>query len=310
MGQLSKVDMEREFEEDGLKIIPFVENCKKAASYDITPTIIAMSAKVGMLENVYREPHYNKDKYYILVHPKDTVLIVSNEYLIVPPNIAGYVSSRVSKLVEGFGHISTTIDPNWKGAALIALSNPSNQPLKVYVGASKEGEGSQNQLATITFHYLNTQCAIADIDGAYRGMRLDLLEKIMYTNKRGFKAFWRNVFYSRRKKFTDYFMSVCKEKYGDIDDKEWLEILDEFSYLDFSKLKEDNTNKYSSKKAKINARDFIITENILTRIVYFLQKKQDAIIKIFVIIILGLIALGIIPQNFLEYVITLIIEYR
>lgn len=116
-GQLGRLDILKE-KKSGLIIYPYESRYLKAASYDLTPTVVAMSSKIGMLETVYREKNYKKDRYFILVHPKDTVLIISNEYLNVPENIAGYISSRVSKVVEGFGHISTTIDPNWTGALL------------------------------------------------------------------------------------------------------------------------------------------------------------------------------------------------
>lgn len=300
MSQLSRLDIDMEIKKERLKIIPFVDSCAKAASYDITPSIIAMSVKAGMLEKVYREPHYNEDRYYILVHPKDTVLIVSNEYLVVPSDIAGYVSSRVSKLVDGFGHISTTIDPNWCGAALIALSNPSNQPLKVYVGGNKDGCGNQNQLATITFHYLNTACEKEDIDGIHMGMRLDLLEKVLYKNKSGVRAFWRKVFFQKRRKFTDYFMSVCKEKYQIINESEWKEINKEFSYINLADTDVNGEEKYKSKKARIRAKDFIITENIFTQIVYFIQRKQDLLIKIMTaLLIVILVGVGIISEELL-----------
>jgi len=56
-------------------------------------------------------------------------LVVTKEYISVPSNIVGYVVSRVSKVSEGFGHVSTSIDPNWKGALLIALK-PIKQTYK------------------------------------------------------------------------------------------------------------------------------------------------------------------------------------
>ena len=58
-GQLSKHDILQEIEKkDGLKIFPCYPSCLKAASYDITPTLVAMSAKLGMLETVYCEACY------------------------------------------------------------------------------------------------------------------------------------------------------------------------------------------------------------------------------------------------------------
>lgn len=107
----------------------------KAASYDITPTAIAMSTRSGMLETVFvdRKKLY-QNEHYIYVHPKDSVLIISNEFIRVPTNIAGYISSRVSNVARGFGHICTTIDPGWNGAVLIALSNPTSKPIRIEVG--------------------------------------------------------------------------------------------------------------------------------------------------------------------------------
>lgn len=306
MGQLSRLDIEIENEKGGLRIIPYRNEYIKSASYDITPSIIAMSAKVGMLENVYREPRYNGDRYYIFVHAKDTVLIVSNEYLIVPKNIAGYVSSRVSKLVEGFGHISTTIDPNWKGAVLIALSNPSNHPLKVYVGNCSENDNRQTQLATVTFHYLNTDCEGEDVDFIHKGMRLDLLEKVIYKNKSGIRAWLRSIFFYRRRRFTDYFFSACENRYKNIDEEVWNGFLREFSYLETDCIS-DKSDKRLSKKARLRAADFVITENVLTRIVYLLQRRKGMATIICFCTIVVLIKLGVIPETWLEGVIEIIV---
>lgn len=306
MGQLSRQDIIKEKEKNGLRIIPFENECVKAASYDITPTIIAMSAKTGMLEKVYREKHYNNDQYYVLVHAKDTVLIVSNEYIVMPEYIAGYVSSRVSKLVDGFGHISTTIDPNWKGAALIALSNPSNQPHKVYVG-KKEDKGKQNQLATVSFHYLNTPCKSDDKEGVHRGMRLDLLEKVSYKNKTGIMAFLRKFFCYRRRKFTDYFFEVCEQRYGELNEKTWKSFLNEFSYLDKSY---DSKDEKLSKKAKLRAVDFIITENVFTRIIFWMQKRKGLVYIIVVALIFILCYIGVIPQDMIENLINILQTFK
>ena len=299
MGQLSRKDIELENNSGGLRIKPFENANKKAASYDITPSIIAMSAKIGMLENVYRETRYNSDKYYILVRPKDTVLVVSNEYLIVPKNIAGYVSSRVSKLVEGFGHVSTTIDPNWRGAALIALSNPSNLPLKVYVGNCAGNDNRQNQLASITFHYLHTECDDKDIDGVHRGMRLDLLEKVFYKNKTGFRTGIRKILFFRRRRFTDYFFTACEERYKTLDENNWDDFLKEFSYLE----KYNGNNENLSKKAKIRAVDFVITENFITRFIQVLQRKKIIIRVSGLVLVIILGKVGIIPNGWMEAII-------
>ena len=304
-GHLSKHDILNELEkDDGLKIYPFSNHCLKAASYDLTPTIIAMSSRTGMLETVYREEHYKKDAYYIYVHPKDTVLIVSNEFIILPSNIAGYISSRVSKVVEGFGHISTTIDPNWSGSVLIAVSNPSNQLLKIYVGKAEEtsenvNNNFPNQLATVTFHYLNTLCSTDEKENKHKGMRMDLLQDISYQHKKGVRALLRKFFYYKRRGFTDYFFSVCKILEEQFSTSEWDEFLKDFSSLT---LEMQEKNELSSKKSKRNASSFIITENFIIRFYHWLLKYKHPIYLIVVFLSLLLLWINMSPEEFATFI--------
>jgi len=220
-GQLSQQDILEELKKknikNSLKIFSVYNGYKnhiKLSSFDITPTIVALSSKTGMLETVYQNKNMIINSYYICVKPKDTVLIVSNECICMPSYISGYVTSRVSNVVKGFGHISTTVDPTWQGALLIALSNPSNQALKIDVGvATKEIENGKlisidisQTLATVTFHYLHTPYSKNPME--YKSMRTDLLEKMQYKNKKGVKSFFRKVFFRRRRKFTDFFLNI------------------------------------------------------------------------------------------------------
>lgn len=274
-GQLGKDDIQNELKNGNLKIIPCNDECIKGASYDLTPSAVAMSTKKGMLEKVYREKCYLKDKYYIYAHPKDTVLIVSNEYIQLQGNIAGYISSRVSKLVEGFGHISTTIDPNWAGAVLIAVSNPTSKPLKIYVGRGYDPNNRINSLATVTLHYLNTPVGYDDEPGkiisdvTYKGMRLDLLENISYKNRWGIRA-WGNWFMLvRRRKYTDYFLEKSKELEKAFTADKWESFINEFSDMDET-IPVQNENR--SEKAKKRARDFCVVETWFTNIWYAYKK--------------------------------------
>lgn len=296
-GQLSKSDIKKECKKNNLKIIPFNEKCLKAASYDLTPTIIAMSAKIGMLEKVYREKRYLEDKYYIYAHPKDTVLIVSNEYIKVPPTIAGYVSSRVSKVVEGFGHISTTIDPNWSGAALIAISNPTNKILKIYVGTNTFSTDKPNNLATVTFHYLNKPCKISDTDKNYRVMRLDLLNQIAYNNRWGIRAALRWCFHRRQRKFTDYFFASSKKLDGDFSENGWIEFIKEFSYIEKNLSTEQENMSHEAQK---RAKDFIISENWFIRTKYFWQCHKFGFNLVILLILYFAFRCGLIPEEFIQ----------
>lgn len=197
----------------------------KAASYDITPTAIAMSTRSGMLETVFvdRKKLY-QNEHYIYVHPKDSVLIISNEFIRVPTNIAGYISSRVSNVARGFGHICTTIDPGWNGAVLIALSNPTNKPIRIEVGIN--GKKSY-PLATMTFHYLSRKVFVKSEHGS---MRLDLLETNAYFNKKGLRSALRKLFFRKRRIYTDAFFDYIDAHKDVLNNADgWNCFLDEFS---------------------------------------------------------------------------------
>lgn len=288
-----------------MKIIDFDEACLKAASYDITPSAIAMSSKIGMLETVYREKSYIKDKYYIYAHPKDTVLIVSNEYIEMPGNIAGYVSSRVSKVVEGFGHISTTIDPDWSGAVLIAVSNPTAYPLKIYVGKGCHPESDPNSLATVTFHYLNTPIDDDETDkkeaaAGHKSMRLDLLQKVSYENRKwGIRTWVRWCIHPFRRKYTDYFLAASRVLEKNFTENRWRKFIAEFSEI----ANEQPQNiECASAKAKKRAGDFFVTERWYIRFYYFYREHYSLVIIIRGLLIIGALIVFIIlcPEKLKE----------
>lgn len=266
-GQLSRKDI---VNEKNLEIYPKNSRCLKSASYDITPTMIAMSSKLGMLEPVYRKKDSQiKDDYYIIVKPKDTVLIVSREYIKMPENIAGYVTSRVSNVVKGFGHISTTIDPNWNGAILIALSNPSNTPLRVNV-SNKEA----NPLATVTFHYLHSSCEKHDCESKQKSMRIDLIrDEISYKTKKGIKAWIRQKLHFKRRKITDFFFEYLENNEDLSSVNSWNKFLNEFSDL-------ENLDNVMLK----HFSDYIINENTINKFKQFLSMHKTDVITVLTII--------------------------
>lgn len=63
----------------------------------------------------------------VIIKPGDTVLITTLEDIGMPQDrtISAFITSKVSKVSRGLSHISTNIDPDWKGPLLIALHNPS-----------------------------------------------------------------------------------------------------------------------------------------------------------------------------------------
>lgn len=308
IGQLSKTDILNELNTDkglnirlGLNEKSIVQNRVHSASYDLTPSIVAMSSKLGMLETVYKSDSLNTNSFYIYVRPKDTVLIVSNEFVCLPPNISGYVTSRVSNVVHGFGHISTTVDPNWRGALLIALSNPSNHSLKINVGTSTLYDGNnnlvvadeQNTLATLTLHYLCNPNKDADIE--YKSMRIDLLKTIKYDQRHNIKSYFRKKLHFKRKKYTDYFFDYLKaHEKNMLTPIGWSEFLDEFS-----RVVTVNTNT-----GKPKAFDFIIKENIFRRAIHFINEHHKVIatslIPFCVLFLFVLYKCGVIDSNIFQ----------
>ena len=293
MGQLSKYDI---INENTLKIIPFDPRRLKGASYDVSPSIIAMSTKLGMLETVYRDKNYPY-KLYIYVKSKDTVLIITKEYISVPSNIAGYVVSRVSKVSEGFGHVSTSIDPNWKGALLIALSNPSNKPIKVYVGDSKGTKS--NSLATISFHSLNTD--IGENAAVYDGMRLTLLKEISYSQRKGVKAWFNCRLHPFKRKFTDFFFNFCN--ISDLSENSWSRFVCEIQG-DLPKPECPCCKNYvdsRKKKQKQHLYDFILTESFHLRFIHGLKKYWPTIWRATATVVFLLVALNLLPENWKSF---------
>ncbi|MBE6982394.1 MAG: hypothetical protein E7437_08760 [Ruminococcaceae bacterium] len=304
-GQLSNCDITTEQASDsGLKIKNFQSARLKGASYDITPSIIAMSSRTGMLETVYRESVY-PFHHYIIVSAKDSILVVSNEFFDVPDYIAGHVVSRVSKVVDGFGHISTSIDPGWQGAMLIALSNPSNKPIKVRVGTSLYNEASENPLATVSFHYLATPAKL-DGSSSYPGMRLDLLKKCCYNNRQGLRAWWQRCIHPSRRKFTDFFFAYCQVHHLDLNINGWDKFIKTFSGRPNNPAPPPDVIPNDAKEKKKYPWDYIVQESLWTRFLFFKKRHQQTLNIILITLFLMLIVLDIIPESIVSLLSNLI----
>lgn len=200
-GQLSREDIIKEMRIGSLIIVPATHQNIKAASFDISPSCLIMSARTGNFMRIYsnisrcakghRNPEWHcgnchrkghapmhcPEQQYVYIEPRDTVLVLSKEYIQIPANISGNVFSRVSTVSSGLGHISTTIDPLWRGALLIAISNPSSKPIKLML---RDQTAESIPLATVTLQYLHTPVNPKIIHSNHLPARVDLLEKYLY----------------------------------------------------------------------------------------------------------------------------------
>jgi len=129
---LSKIICTDEICEDKVKkiqIFPFAEKSLTPVGYDL---------RVG---NLYSSA-FKSDKFKltkddkIIIDPRDTVLITTLESINMPTDrsISALILSKVSKVSEGLSHISTTIDPDWKGPLLIAMNNHSKNKVELNCG--------------------------------------------------------------------------------------------------------------------------------------------------------------------------------
>lgn len=257
-GQLSREDMTREIIAKKLVIKPQSQDITndpkiKAASVDISPSCLIMSVKRGSFMRIYssisrcakghRNPEWHcaackknnqntlscSEQLYTYIQPRDTALVLSKEYLQLPENMCGNVYSRVSTVSSGLGHISTTIDPLWKGALLIAISNPSSEPIKLIL---QDERAESVPLATVTFQYLNTPVDPTKSYSTHLPARVDILERYLFdisqSKKRSalFSTFWYRFWHIK-----DYHLTVRLierlKKMKDIQPDEWQKNLNE-----------------------------------------------------------------------------------
>lgn len=255
-GQLSMEDLVKELESGNLIIAPRKPDAKdelkiKAASFDISPSCLIMSVKKGSFMRIYsrisqcseghRNPEWHcsackkkdqkksncSEQLYTYIQPRDTVLVLSKEYLQIPAYMSGNVYSRVSTVSSGLGHISTTIDPLWKGALLIAISNPSSEPVKLLI---QDEQAESIPLATVTLQYLNTPVDPNKIHSKHQPARVDILEKYMFdptqSKKRGelIRVFWHNFCHIKDYALTVGIIKQLKDM-TEISPDEWSENL-------------------------------------------------------------------------------------
>jgi deoxycytidine triphosphate deaminase len=140
-------------------IYPFVEKDLTPLGYNLNPSDFVVSLNSDELV-------VQKDGYFE-IQPHDTVLILTKEAVWVSKKIAGTFHSKVGVVSDGFGHISTTLDPNWKGPLLISLNNPTDKVLKLSANKS---------FITLIFYKLRTP---AKKDHDNKSSRIDIVKNII-----------------------------------------------------------------------------------------------------------------------------------
>ena len=112
-----------------IHIYPYKEECMTPVGYDVrvgnqyASAIDATLYKIG-----------DNDK--VIIKQQDTVLITTLENIEMPNTrkVSAFITSKVSKVSKGLSHISTNIDPDWRGNLLVAIHNPSNRKVTLTHG--------------------------------------------------------------------------------------------------------------------------------------------------------------------------------
>lgn len=130
-------------------IAPFDDNRAKGTGYNLSPSTLIYSVNKKRLLKVRQ----NEKEVFVWVDPHDTILTISKEYIMTERSVAGTINSRVRMSAKGLGNVSTTLDPEWKGKLLLAISNPSKKRIKLCIEEKSEGTAKPVPLVTmVLFH--------------------------------------------------------------------------------------------------------------------------------------------------------------
>lgn len=151
-GVLSDRKIKEAIEKGDIYIAPFDESQLQPAGYNLTPTRFFYSTKKKKFLTIVE----NSDEVYVMIDKNDTVLVRTRESVAVSSVLSGAFYSKVKVVSEGFGHVSTTLDPNWEGQLLISLNNPTNRKLKFSIEKKVYGKVIYNSFVTLEFTGLDS----------------------------------------------------------------------------------------------------------------------------------------------------------
>ena len=113
-----------------IHIYPHDEGQLTALGYDL---------RVGRSCYVFGEESRRRnlvDGTIVLVPAGRTTLITTIETVAMPldGSLTGIIQSKVSVVSRGFSHTATTVDPDWRGEFLVAVTNLTDRDLELSVG--------------------------------------------------------------------------------------------------------------------------------------------------------------------------------
>lgn len=145
-----------EWDKIGNKIVvdPFKNHAVGTCSYDLS---------VGEEYVSLRDPHSTKqlkEGEHINIGPGETVLILTEEYICLPKNVAAIVIPRATWIFEGTSICASRVEPTWYGKLLIAFTNLAKNPVALDRGEEfctcyfMETSETETQLTPDKVHFL------------------------------------------------------------------------------------------------------------------------------------------------------------
>lgn len=164
----SRDNIKTAIDEGHLKIIPYEEKNLTGIGYNMSTINFAFSINQGLLLKIYVDTTEKGYMHYVKIPAHDTVLLFSKEFLETDDSLAGTFHSKVSRVCQGLGHISTTLDPMWKGQLIIAVNNPTNKKIRFNL------DESSGNIFTLLMYELDQKVTGKNIHDNNQG-RCDLL---------------------------------------------------------------------------------------------------------------------------------------
>lgn len=147
-GVLSDVDIKQYINKNEIVIYPYNEENLTGLGYNLSFTKFIYSLNKKTLCEIECEGN----ELFCYAEPNDTLLIISHEAVWITKSLSGTFYSKVGIVSKGFGHISTTLDPEWEGPLLFSLNNPTNQRIKLSIGNKIENGIKYETFVTLIFH--------------------------------------------------------------------------------------------------------------------------------------------------------------
>jgi deoxycytidine triphosphate deaminase len=116
------------------------------------------------------------EKEALIIRPGEVAVIRTYEYMKVPRDMAGIVKSKVSLVSIGLSHVSTTVDPTFKGYLAVTVSNVGVRDIRLKY---------KDPFATVVFFRLSSETLVPEFSRPHQNLKS--LMQVFFTQA-GFDA--------------------------------------------------------------------------------------------------------------------------